>query len=44
VLVGEVGVGGGEGGGLAGPGRPDDEHQPIVAGHGTGGVGLQPIR
>ncbi len=35
--------GGGEHAGLAGAGRADDEHEPIVAGDGGGGVGLQRV-
>ena len=39
----EVVGGGGEHAGLAGAGRSDDEHEPVVAGDGRGGVGLQRI-
>ena len=37
----EVVDGGGEHAGLAGAGRADDQHQPVVAGDRRGGVGLQ---
>ena len=40
----EVVAGGGEHAGLAGPGRADHQHQPVVAGDRCGGVGLQRIQ
>jgi hypothetical protein len=43
-LRGEVGDGGAQGAGLAGAGRPDDEHEPVVSGDGGGGVGLEYVK
>ena len=39
----QVGDGGGEHGGLAGTGRADDHHQPVLTGDGGGGVRLEHI-